>query len=578
MKNEFLLGCNYWASNSGCNMWREWDEQTVRRDIEKIAASSMKCLRIFPNWEDFQPVIPVYGAGGEIIRYAMKDGSRCTNNWYIDEEMMRRFKVFCDIAEQNNIKLIVGLVTGWMSGMLFIPPALYNVNLFNDAKALLFQQKFVKGFVSYMKGHNAIIAWDQGNECECMCKVSDEELVNWSEMISNAIRSEDNSRPVISGLHTFYFGDKFKLMDELSGIDIFVTHPYPLWGDHSANHPILKMKTLLHAAAQTAFFRDISEKPCLVEEIGTMGPIICSEQASANFLRINTLHAYLYGHLGLLWWNAFDQDFDFSPYLENACERELGMFRLNGEKKKFTEQMEFLSQKKMPKISGYHKDAVIIITKGCDAWKTAFGAFMLAIQAGISIKFANGEKAIPKADAYILPNISSVVNLDKDRYDELKGYVKDGSKLLITMGDGFLSGFNELTGLEICDSAGNYDLSFELCGEKISGKAKRQKFYKDTENGIFENAFGKGKVFTLDFSPENTLFDNEDCENSNYYKIYRYVFKEEIENHPIDIDDSEIGIIWHKNDGLCSIINYSDKPKQIEGKTVSPFDAVIIEV
>ena len=66
MNKEFMLGCNYWASNAGTEMWLQWSEQTVDEDFEKLSKYGIKYLRVFPNWRDFQPVHPVYDSGRNI--------------------------------------------------------------------------------------------------------------------------------------------------------------------------------------------------------------------------------------------------------------------------------------------------------------------------------------------------------------------------------------------------------------------------------------------------------------------------------------------------------------------------------
>ncbi len=580
-QNEFLIGCNYWASNAGCLMWQKWDEQSVRNDMKKFKEAGMNCLRVFPNWADFQPVTPIYCAEGDFNRYAMPDGSRYTNEWFIDEKMIERFRIFCDIAEECNLKLIVGIITGWMSGRLFVPPAIYGLNLFTDTKALILQQKFIEGFVKYLKDKPAIIAWDHGNETDVMSKSErPEDLINWSMMVTNAIKAADNTRPVITGIHSLTNGDSFTLTEHMGNVDVMVTHPYPFWVQYANKYPMLSRKTLLHGIAQTEFYGNTSGKPCLVEEIGTMGPMVCSDETACKFLRINALHSYLYGYEGMLWWNGFDQDFCDSPYLENSCERELGLFTMDGKPKKFVGEMKKISDriKTLPKVTERHIDAVCILTKGCDAWKTAFATFMLALEAGISVKFVGTNKPIPKADAYIMPNVSGNVNIDKDRWDELKAYVKAGSKLFITLGDGILSEFSEITGLEVEDSGGEFNCEFTLNGEVFKGLGKRQMLYSNAENGLNINNYGNGTVYTLDFSPEDNLMGMKNLEEANYYKLYRYVFKEEIASHPIDIDDKDLGIIWHKQDKLISIFNYSDKPKEVNGKIIPAFDCVIIKL
>jgi len=42
---------------------------------------------------------------------------------------MQRFADFLNLLEKNNLQCIVGLITGWMSGRLYVPPALERLNV-----------------------------------------------------------------------------------------------------------------------------------------------------------------------------------------------------------------------------------------------------------------------------------------------------------------------------------------------------------------------------------------------------------------------------------------------------------------
>ena len=194
---EFLLGCNYWASHAGTDMWRVWEESTVREDFKRLKENGITYVRMFINWKDFQPVEALYGSGNERVAFCMPGDKPPTNPCYLDERMTERF------AEEYGLNLIVGLVTGWMSGRLFTPPALAGKNLFTDPLALMFEQLLIKGIVSGAKEEKAIYAWDLGNECNCMGKTERrEEAYNWTSVITNAIRACDPNRPVISGMHS----------------------------------------------------------------------------------------------------------------------------------------------------------------------------------------------------------------------------------------------------------------------------------------------------------------------------------------------------------------------------------------
>ncbi len=113
---EFMLGCNYWASNAGALMWERWDADAVDKDLKVLSENGVSYMRVFPNWRDFQPVKVMRRWAGNEYEYLMTDESFPTNENYLDETMLARFNEFCSIAEKYNIKLIVGLLTGWMSG------------------------------------------------------------------------------------------------------------------------------------------------------------------------------------------------------------------------------------------------------------------------------------------------------------------------------------------------------------------------------------------------------------------------------------------------------------------------------
>lgn len=144
-------------------MWKQWDEETVENDFKKLKKYGIKYLRVFPNWRDFQPVHPLLDSGGNIKDYRMHDADLPDNSYYLDERMLERFEKLCDLTEKYEMKLIVGIITGGMSGRAFIPPVLYGKNIASDPTALIFQQKLVAGIINCFKHKKSIYAWDFGN-------------------------------------------------------------------------------------------------------------------------------------------------------------------------------------------------------------------------------------------------------------------------------------------------------------------------------------------------------------------------------------------------------------------------------
>ena len=288
--NNFMLGCNYWASHAGTEMWRSWDEKSVREDLAVLAKNGVRYLRVFPNWRDFQPVWPLFDGRDFIREYRVHEDKLPENKYYIDETMMQRFETFCDIAQEFGMKLIVGVLTGFMSGRTFIPPALYGRNLFTDPVAIRFELKFIEGFVGRIKNKKAVFAWNPGNECNNLSDTGDYNVAEaWLGIICNAIRVNDPSRQVISGMHGLSVEGVWRIDAQEAYTDMLTTHPYPYFVPHCTKDNFSAMRTLLHATCETKYYSDLSEKPCLVEEIGSLGNMMCDEQTAAGFLKVNML-------------------------------------------------------------------------------------------------------------------------------------------------------------------------------------------------------------------------------------------------------------------------------------------------
>lgn len=416
---NFILGCNYWASNAGIEMWRNFDADTIKKDLNILSLHGVRYLRVFPLWRDFQPVKPNFSGQGRIEEYVMEDGHFSENSYFLDETMLDRFSNFLDICDSYNIKIIVGIITGWMSGGLFIPSALYGKNILTDSTALYFEQLFVKGFVERFKSRKTIYAWDLGNECNCVAEVDNNfSAAAWTATISNAIHSADGGRPVISGMHSLTLDGNWRIEDQARFTDILTTHPYPLWCRHTTIDETLSLRTTMHATAETKWYSDIGNKPCFAEEIGTMGPMVCSNERAADFLRLNMFSLWANGSEGVMWWCNHDQNLlETFPYTVNMIEQELGLIDSEqnpkpalSEIKKFAD---FLAQNDID-LPKPQENGVCLLTKDTDHWGVAYMTYILAKKIGLNLKFSYSyEQAIPNSNLYLLPSINGMAHMHK---------------------------------------------------------------------------------------------------------------------------------------------------------------------
>ena len=150
MEQKFLIGCNYWDSVSGTDMWKNWNPVEIEKDLDALQKIGVKCLRVFPMWRDFQPVKKLYSCTGSLGEYVLgeKEEDICSNPYALDYEMIDRFKTFAKMAEDRGMTLVVAIVTGWMSGRLFVPQAIEGKNLISDPEALMWTERFIKGIVT----------------------------------------------------------------------------------------------------------------------------------------------------------------------------------------------------------------------------------------------------------------------------------------------------------------------------------------------------------------------------------------------------------------------------------------------
>lgn len=613
---DFIIGCNYWASNAGTEMWKNWDYSVVKNDIKHLAEYGITHLRVFPNWRDFQPIIPMMEGGSVIREYCMENDQPPENKYYLSERMLDKFECFCDICEEYSVKLIVGLLTGWMSGRMFVPSALFGKNLYTDSTALLFEQRFVMGFVSRFKGHKAIYAWDLGNECNAMGPAEDRFIaMNWTCAIANAIKSQDDTRPIISGMHSLSVdecGPSWSIQGQSEFTDVLTTHPYPFWVKYAGKDEISSYRTSMHATAQTKLYSDIGEKPCLVEELGTMGPMICSDEVSADFIRCNLFSNFANGATGVMWWCANEQtNLTFAPYKWNMCEVELGLLDKNMVAKPVLSEMKAFSElikKNNLNISVPKEDAICVLTESQEHWGVAYMTYCLAKQCDMNIGFRYCHQDIPDSDIYLMPSINMHKVIPSDKFNEIKSRVYDkGATLFISNDCGILSGFNDLTGLKIIDSSlESQSLNMMLEDESISFKRERKYritsvkadviAYDDEGNPAFTvNKYGKGKVFYVNFPLEKMLLDEKNAFDSNRYKVYKYVFAQVANQKNIISDNQYISLTEHivDNEVICIAINHSNKNQKpmfnLKGykitevvygnlETIKPFDAIVFKI
>lgn len=550
-KQEFRTGCNYWASHAGTDMWHDWRPEVVEDDFRKLASLKLKVVRLFPLWPDFQPLKRLAKVCNNAYELRWKDDQPVPRDADgiqsgVDPVMIERFRFVCDCAEKYGIKLGIGLVTGWMSGRMFAPPAFEQNNLLGDPIVIRWQLKLVRRLVREFRNHPAVAFWGIGNECNCLGSSDRYSGALWAETITDAIRSEDPTRPVVAGMHSLKpiavtsMADlhSWGIQDMGEIFDVLTVHPYPSFTPHMSIDRIVGIKNTFHATAEAHLYGDIANRPCVAEELGTLAPSWGNEKTAANYLRNTLLNLWAHDCEGLYWWCGFDQlNLSHPPYQWCGVERELGLFRNDGSckpvgevMKKFSEMQDALPFDRLPRFS---KDAVCMLNVEHDAWPVALGTWVLAKQAGLDIEFQYADEALRTADTYIVPSLCGLSNMPKDRYVELFNRVGEGATLYVSYDGAAVAEFEKLFGMTVeyfetfSGSAkvnvNGKELPFSFNSRLTMAPCGAEVLLKDTDGRpvLSEFRYGKGKVFLMGYPVERHIVLNNRAADENYCDIYR---------------------------------------------------------
>jgi hypothetical protein len=573
-------------------MWRDWRPDVVTRDLQQLSVAGIQALRIFPLWPDFQPLSLLRTGAGEPMEFRFGEQPLPADEAGqagVSSEMIERFQFFADQAEENGLKLIVGLLTGWMSGRLFVPPAFEGRNVLTDPLVIQWETRLVRYFVHRFKDHGAIAAWDLGNECNCMAVVPSREAAwAWTSAITNAIRVEDAHRPVVSGMHSLLPDRQagWTMQDQAELTDLLTTHPYPIFTPHCDQDPVNTIRTILHSTAESRFYADIGGKPCLAEEIGTLGPLIASESVKADFVRSALFSLWAHDCHGLVWWCAYDQlHLDQAPYDWHAYERELGLVRADRVEKPVLGQMgefgHWLKTLPFSELPPRTLEAVCILTEEQDSWGAAYASFVLAKQAGFDLEFQHASQPLKPARLYLLPSVRGGGPLPRRLWLELLRRVEeDGATLYLSHDSCFLSPFNHPFGLDVeTRERRTTPAEFNIPGLpgnprlqcaaeiKLTLKATHAEVLASEPDGnpAFTRAlYGKGSLYFLSVPVERWLSETPASFHAAgaqpFWQLYRLLAGPQLAGRAVGKENPLVGVTEHplaETERLVVLINYS---------------------
>ena len=282
--SPFLAGANYVPSHDWHTTLENWDAAAVDADLAALSRIGVKCLRVFPLWPLLQPRPDT-----------------------VDVTRLDRLAALLDMAHRHGLVVQVSPITGWMSGLTFVPPWA-DGNLFTDERIVAGEERLVRAVATRLRGHPAVHSWDFGNEINVLVDVMKLEVTpaqadTWMQRIYRAFKEADPGTPVTNGIGTG-FDPRFNTRAVARSSDFLSVHSYPQFHRTNLLDPPLGMRSTYSVNFITAWAM-AEGKPVLMQETGAS-----EDQATpldiARYLRLTLASTWAEGATGYFWWCTHD--------------------------------------------------------------------------------------------------------------------------------------------------------------------------------------------------------------------------------------------------------------------------------
>jgi len=227
---KFITGINYWPVNKAMYWWRDFDVREAARDFKSLAENNFHMVRIFLTWEDFQPAPET-----------------------ISSACLGYLKKTADLASSHGLQLMPTFFCGHMSGINWMPdwmltsgkgegrfPVFSNGrvgsagirNCYTDYEVIEAQLYQIQAVVTALKGHEAIFAYDLGNEASnWVIPPQRSDARKWLESMTSQIRHCSDGARVTLGMHAEDLEEDRRLWPQDAALfcDFLCMHGYPCY-------------------------------------------------------------------------------------------------------------------------------------------------------------------------------------------------------------------------------------------------------------------------------------------------------------------------------------------------------------
>ncbi|MDN3028524.1 glycosyl hydrolase [Streptomyces sp. S.PB5] len=310
------FGVNYTPSEGWFHHWLDFDLDSVRADLDSIAALGLDHVRVFPLWPYFQP-----------------------NRALIRPRAVEQLVALADAAAERGLDVNVDGLQGHLSSFDFLPAwtrTWHRRNLFTDPDVLDGQAAYLRTLAAALADRPNFIGMTLGNEVNQFSagphpdpdRATPEQVDAWLERMLAACEEGAPGRLHLHAEYdaTWYQPDQpFTPAQAARRGAVTAVHSWVFNGT-AQRYGRTSVPTEHHAAYLVELSKAWAEeprRPVWLQEVGAPAPLIPAEHAAA-FAEATIAHALDCPDLwGITWWCSHDVSRDLADF--PALEYSLGL-------------------------------------------------------------------------------------------------------------------------------------------------------------------------------------------------------------------------------------------------------------
>ncbi len=316
MPSAVRFGVNYTPSEGWFHHWLDFDLDSVRADLDSIAALGLDHIRVFPLWPYFQP-----------------------NRTLIRERAVSDLVRLVDAAAERGLDVNVDGLQGHLSSFDFLPAwtrTWHRRNLFTDPEAVEGQAAYLRTLASALADRPNFVGMTLGNEVNQFSagphpdpdRATAEQIDAW---LTRMLAACEEGAPGRLHLHaeydaTWYQDDQpFTPAQAARHGAVTAVHSWVFNGT-AQRHGRTSVPAEHHAAYLVELSKawaDDPHRPVWLQEVGAPAPLVPPEHAAA-FTGATVTHALDCPDLwGITWWCSHDVSRELADF--PALEYGLGL-------------------------------------------------------------------------------------------------------------------------------------------------------------------------------------------------------------------------------------------------------------